>query len=169
MLDSAETHSRLLAFNCFFHSEMGHDTYETSEKTHLLDAEAASSMPSDGKFASEPTTDMGKLMAGAATPSARGRLFRAFVFGFMNIASSVGIVFVNKVVMSTYSFTFPVALTCLHMAFTGIGLRVAAGMGLFELKSAPLARVLPLAAAYVGSIVFQNLSLQFNTVSAAHC
>lgn len=70
----------------------------------------------------------------------------------------------NKLVLSTYAFSFPVTLTLLHAAFTAAGIELMARAGLFTRRAAPLGDALPVAGAYVASVVLSNWSIQLNTV-----
>jgi len=88
----------------------------------------------------------------------------ASAYVFLNIVSTCGIVFANKLVLSTYAFAFPVALTLLHALFTAAGMELMCRGGLFARKRAPVAQTLPVALAYVGSIVLSNWSIHLNTV-----
>lgn len=86
------------------------------------------------------------------------------VYGMLNIAAATGIVFANKAVLSVYGFEFTTALTLLHTLTTVLGMTIFCHLGLFSPKSVPTLQVLPLAAAYVGYVVLNNLSLKLNTV-----
>jgi hypothetical protein len=46
--------------------------------------------------------------------------------------SVVAIVVVNKVVMSTYNFSFPVCLTWFHSIVTALGMTAMAAAGMFQ-------------------------------------
>lgn len=60
---------------------------------------------------------------------------------------------------------FPsITLTFLHFVVTFIGLRICAALGVFTFKALDPKRVLPLALAFCGFVVFTNLSLTHNTV-----
>ena len=63
-----------------------------------------------------------------------------------------------------FNFHYIYALTCIHAITTCVGMYTFSYCGLFETKSLPSLRVMPLAAAFVGYIVFWNLSLQSNPV-----
>lgn len=76
----------------------------------------------------------------------------------------VFIVMANKLVLSTFAFSFPVALTLLHALFTALGMELMAAGNLFALRATPLADTLPVSVAYVASIVLSNWSIQLNTV-----
>lgn len=76
------------------------------------------------------------------------------------------IVVANKMVLYTHKFSFAITLTALHALFTAAGMAAMAAGGLFEHRQVPLARSAPIAAVYVGFIVFNNLSIQLNTVGA---
>jgi hypothetical protein len=84
--------------------------------------------------------------------------------GLTNLCSVVLIVVANKVVMTTHRFAFPVALTCCHSAVTAVGMAGMAAAGIFEVKRLPWARTAPVAVVYVGFVIFNNLSIQTNTV-----
>lgn len=82
----------------------------------------------------------------------------------LNLSSVVTIVVANKVVMSTYRFSFPVCLTWFHSIMTALGMYAMAAGGMFQVKKVPWIRSAPVACAYVGFVVFNNLSIQVNTV-----
>jgi len=81
----------------------------------------------------------------------------------LNFWTSVLIVWANKLAFQT-GFRWTVTLTALHFLFTYIGLEISASFGLFERKKLPVTGVLPICAAFCGFVVFNNLSLQFNSV-----
>ncbi|EIE22332.1 hypothetical protein COCSUDRAFT_6302, partial [Coccomyxa subellipsoidea C-169] len=85
-------------------------------------------------------------------------------YGLLNIVSASGIVFANKAVMTTFGFHFIYALTLIHTITTLLGMKVFCYMGLYEAKKLPKIAIAPLAGAYVGYIVLNNLNLQLNTV-----
>ena len=89
---------------------------------------------------------------------------KAGLYLLMNILSGTGIVFANKAVFTLFHFHFIYALTFTHAAITAVGMQLFCSMGLFEPKRLPVLHVLPLAATFVGYIVFWNLSLQINPV-----
>ncbi|KAF6261701.1 triose-phosphate transporter family-domain-containing protein [Scenedesmus sp. NREL 46B-D3] len=109
--------------------------------------------------------------ASAGVDAAKGRWLglraswvRPLAYGALNIASASGIVFANKLVMTTYGFSFTCTLTWIHTLFTLVGMRLFLMAGMFQHKSLQSRQLLPLAAAYVGYIVLCNLSLKVNTV-----
>lgn len=75
------------------------------------------------------------------------------------------IVFANKIVLSVLRFRFVYSLTLLHVVTTLLGLRCFAALGLFARKELPLRPLLTLSGAFVGYIVFWNLSLQVRHTS----
>jgi solute carrier family 35 protein E3 len=81
----------------------------------------------------------------------------------INFISSVWIIWATKICFQE-GFKFATALTALHFALTYLGLEVSACLNFFERKKLPLLGVLPLSIAFCGFIVFNNLSLQFNTI-----
>jgi hypothetical protein len=52
--------------------------------------------------------------------------------GLTNLGSVVTIVVANKVVMSTYKFSFPVCLTWFHSIVTALGMMAMAAAGMFQ-------------------------------------
>lgn len=85
-------------------------------------------------------------------------------YGALNIASAVLIVVANKMVLHTYHFSFPVCLTWVHTIMTAIGMNFMAVFGFFTVKHLPWHNTAPNAVAYVGYVVFNNLSIQINTL-----
>ena len=91
---------------------------------------------------------------------------RPVLYALLNVGSATGIVFANKAVLTTFGFHFIYALTFIHTLTTLVGMRVFCACGIFEhRKLAPLS-IAPLAGAYVGYVVLNNLSLRLNTVGA---
>lgn len=89
---------------------------------------------------------------------------KAAAYCLLNVLSTVGIVFANKLALDTYGFRFPIMLTWYHTAVTAVGMHMMSKFGVFEPRRLPLMRILPLSAAYVGFIVSNNISIQINTV-----
>lgn len=81
----------------------------------------------------------------------------------INFLSSVWIIWSTKICFSL-GFHYATALTAFHFLFTYAGLELAATCGVFERKTLSILGVLPLSIAFCGFIVFNNLSLQFNTI-----
>lgn len=92
-------------------------------------------------------------------------LVKPTCFGLLNIAAASGIVFANKLVLSTLGFHFLSALALIHTVATVLGMHLFCWVGVFESKRLPLQSTLPLAIAFVGYIVLNNLNLRLNTVS----
>lgn len=119
----------------------------------------------------QPGPQLGSLPASnaprerpAPLPNSTRAAVRATAYGVTNLASVVAIVFANKLVLFTHGFHFAATLTLMHCIFTSLGMAVLASVGFFEVKRVPLARSVPVAAVYVGTIVLNNLSIQLNTV-----
>lgn len=91
-------------------------------------------------------------------------LLRPAAYAVLNVVSASGIVFANKAVMTTFGFKFIYALTLIHTLCTLIGMQIFCCAGMFEKKVLAKKALAPLAAAYVGYIIFNNLNLQINTV-----
>lgn len=85
-------------------------------------------------------------------------------YGLLNIASATGIVFANKAVFTVFQFHFTYALTLIHTVVTLLGMQGFLRAGIFEVKKVPARKLWPLAASYVGYIVFCNLNLNWNPV-----
>ena len=81
-----------------------------------------------------------------------------------NFTSAVGIIFVNKVVFKQYGFHFATFLTVCHFVVTFIGLVFLTQINFFKPKRVPILEVIPLCLAFCGFVVFNNLSLQENSV-----
>lgn len=82
---------------------------------------------------------------------------------FLNLASAIGIVFINKFIYVQYSFP-SMTLTLIHFIITSMGLQICAWLDVFSPKRLMIKKTLPLAASFCGFVVFTNLSLQNNTV-----
>lgn len=83
----------------------------------------------------------------------------------MNVFSSVGIIMVNKQVMSVYGFKFATTLTGMHFAVTGLTGAIASVLGYLSSKTAvPLWELAWFSVVANLSIVGMNLSLMLNTV-----
>jgi hypothetical protein len=87
-------------------------------------------------------------------------------YGLTNLLSVVMIVVANKMVLFTLKFHFVVTLTLLHSIFTAVGMGAMAAAGLFQVKAISPRHSIPIAAVYVGFIVFNNLSIQINPLGA---
>ncbi|CAL5229693.1 g13065 [Coccomyxa viridis] len=89
---------------------------------------------------------------------------KPIVYGTLNVGVGCGIVFANKAVLSIFNFKFVYCLTLIHTIVTMVGMWMFAAGGIFEIKRFTAMQVAPLAAAFVGYVVFWNLSLQVNSV-----
>ena len=85
-------------------------------------------------------------------------------FMLFNFLSSTGIIFTNKYLAKHYNFKFSVLLTACHFVITYIGVIVCRGAGMYKAKKLNHMEVLPITLAFVGFVVFNNLSLQENSV-----
>ena len=81
----------------------------------------------------------------------------------LNLASAIGIVFLNKAI---YVHTkFPnMTLTFVHFIVTSFGIHLCSWLDVFSPKSLRIKNILPLSVSFCGFVVLTNLSLQFNTV-----
>ena len=84
----------------------------------------------------------------------------------LNVASSVGIIFVNKkLVFENAKFSFATILTVIHFIITFCGCLGFARANFFEIKKLDITKVFSICAAFCGYVVFNNLSLLTNSVS----
>lgn len=81
-----------------------------------------------------------------------------------NFAVSVGIVILNKLIFIDYGFVYGTALTFLHFVVTFLGMSAMGVSGFFEIKKLPITPILYLCVYFCGFVVFNNLSLQYNSV-----
>ncbi|KAK9862351.1 hypothetical protein WJX84_007288 [Apatococcus fuscideae] len=81
-----------------------------------------------------------------------------------NVLLSISIVFANKAVFAIYHWNFTYALTLLHTITTVAGMYSFAALNFYQPKQLPKLKLLPLALAFVGYVVTQNISLRLNTV-----
>jgi hypothetical protein len=120
--------------------------------------------------AAAPGPGSAAASAGGAPPSPASHRVPQWAvttaYGVTNLASVVMIVVANKMVLFTHKFGFAITLTCLHAVFTAVGMAAMAAAGLFPRKSVPVAKTAPIAAVYVGFVVFNNLSIQLNPLGA---
>jgi hypothetical protein len=134
------------------------------------DPETAPLLAADNGRGAKPHSGAPSWPAGGAEADRghrRGGLrarVQACAYVALNVASTCGIVFANKLVLSPFEFAFPVALTLLHALATAAGMEAMCRGGLFPRNPVPLRAVAPVALAYVGSIVTSNWSIQLNTV-----
>ncbi|GMI44622.1 hypothetical protein TrCOL_g351 [Triparma columacea] len=95
------------------------------------------------------------------------------IFGFdsvtvslmsFNFFSAVGIVFANKYVFHTYGYNFATFVTSLHFVTTSVGGRICLQLGMYKVKELNHMDVLPITVCFCAFVVFNNLSLQYNSV-----
>ncbi|KAK3102261.1 hypothetical protein FSP39_010006 [Pinctada imbricata] len=90
------------------------------------------------------------------------RAFTIFAL-ILNVTASIAIVLVNKIIYTRFGFP-NVSLTCLHFIVTSLGLFICQYFNVFQPKSVPISKMIPLALTFCGFVVFTNLSLETNTV-----
>jgi len=83
----------------------------------------------------------------------------------LNVLASCGTIFINKFLFKNYGFTFGTALTVAHFFFTFALCALAGWLGFFQFKKLNIARVMPISIAFCGYVVFNNISLLYNSVS----
>jgi solute carrier family 35 protein E3 len=101
-------------------------------------------------------------------------LYKIVIALTLNIAASCGTIFINKIIFKSYDFTFGIinklkligtALTVGHFIVTFFLVLLTSSLGLFQIKKLEILRVLPLSFAFCGYVVFNNISLLYNSVS----
>jgi len=94
-----------------------------------------------------------------------GRVIAAWAIA--NVALSVSLVAINKIIMNTYGFRFVLVLSSFHFFSTAIFLEAVTRCGYFGVtkKVMPATDNLKMASLGAFSIVMMNLSLQLNSIS----
>lgn len=81
-----------------------------------------------------------------------------------NFCSSTGIIMVNKLLFGTYGFPYATFTTACHFVVTFIGVYICRLCGFFSPKILSHWNVLSITLFFVGFVVFNNLSLNYNSV-----
>lgn len=81
-----------------------------------------------------------------------------------NVISVVGVVMMNKYIVTEDNFNFMLLLSFLHFSVTYFASLALMRMGYFTSKEAPLSSVLPCAIGSLLSVAFMNLNLAYNSV-----
>jgi len=81
---------------------------------------------------------------------------------FLNTASSVGLIFLNKIIFSIYGWNFATSLTTLHFFVNYLACEIIFCFGYATRKWLPWKEAVPMGATWCGSIVFANFSLLAN-------
>jgi len=89
---------------------------------------------------------------------------RTVMFMVFNFCSSTGIIAVNKLLFQTYGFPYATFTTACHFVVTFVGVWVCKQLGFFQVKKLSNWDVLSITCFFVGFVVFNNLSLQYNAV-----
>ena len=100
---------------------------------------------------------------GCAARSMGDRLGNAAAMAF-NFTSAVGIILANKVVFQGHGFRFPTFMTSLHFVVTSLGVQMLKAAGFFKSKELRQVDVLPITLSFCSFVVFNNLSLQANSL-----
>lgn len=83
---------------------------------------------------------------------------------FFNFCSSCGIIFVNKILFQSYGFAYATFTTSCHFVITFLGVVICKHLGMFQVKTLSNWDVLSITIFFVGFVVFNNLSLNYNSV-----
>jgi FtsH-binding integral membrane protein len=119
-----------------------------------------------------PTSAAAAADASSSSPApAASRLFTAGLVAAW-YASNIGVLLLNKYLLSVYGFRFPVFLTACHMSACALLSTLAHAAGASSSSSSPrrrsrgqLARVAVLGAVFCASVVAGNVSLRYLPVS----
>jgi solute carrier family 35 protein E3 len=91
--------------------------------------------------------------------------FVSFTWILCSIISSVGLIFLNKVLMnSQFSFVYILTLTAIHFFVTAVIMEALALIGVFQRNRLPLTESVSMTTFCVGSIASMNYSLRLNSV-----
>merc|ERR1719410_1753962 len=84
----------------------------------------------------------------------------------LNFCSAVGIIFVNKIIFKQYDFQYATFLTACHFVMTFFGLIILSlkPISYFIVRPVNISEVIPICLAFCGFVIFNNLSLQTNSV-----
>eukprot|EP01084_Bolivina_argentea_P054386 99754_1 len=84
----------------------------------------------------------------------------------LNFTSAVGIIFVNKIIFKQYDFQYATFLTGCHFVITFFGLVLLSmkPISYFKVRAVNIQEVIPICLAFCGFVIFNNLSLQTNSV-----
>jgi solute carrier family 35 protein E3 len=103
--------------------------------------------------------------SGSSSSAANDQPQGTFVFwACLSICSSVGIILVNKTIMSKFHFNYVFTLTTLHFVAQAIVMEICVWMGIIKAGKLPMKDNILTAACGVASIAFMNYNLQFNSV-----
>jgi len=89
---------------------------------------------------------------------------KTVLFMLFNFCSSCGIIFVNKILFQTYDFPFATFTTSCHFVVTFMGVIICKHLGMFQVKTLSNYDVLSITIFFVGFVVFNNLSLNYNSI-----
>ncbi len=92
--------------------------------------------------------------------------FLISIWLFINLVSSIVIVFQNKYIYAYIGFP-NISLTGIHFIVTFLMLEVIRIYGMFEKKGIPFYYLFMLSLSFCGFVALTNLSLQFNTVGTS--
>ena len=111
----------------------------------------------------QPSPSLHSIFAATMSSIITADFLKTSFWMVVNFFSCVWIIWSTKICFQL-GFHYATTLTALHFLLTYIGLEVSATLNFFERKRIPLSGVLPLSIAFCGFIVFNNLSLQYNTI-----
>ena len=82
-----------------------------------------------------------------------------------NFAASVAVIFINKLLFTSFAFRYTTLLTALHYVVTIIGLEILAALNVYERRASPATPRLLILSAVVGTApALNNLSLSLNNL-----
>jgi len=89
---------------------------------------------------------------------------RIACYMLFNFVSASGIIFVNKLLFRNYKFPYATFTTSCHFVITFLGVFICKQLGFFKSKRLAHCDVLSITLFFVGFVVFNNLSLNYNSV-----
>lgn len=92
--------------------------------------------------------------------------FAAIFYSFFNLVAVICVVTVNKSVLLTLGFSFPITLLAVHCLVTFLGLRIAAAFGVFEMKPLPRRSLAIMAASFTFYNVASLMNLAVSSISS---
>ncbi len=87
-------------------------------------------------------------------------------YSLFNLVSVICVVAVNKSVLQTLAFSFPISLLMVHCLVTFLGMRLAAAFGVFELKPLPKRSLVTMALSFLFYNVASLMNLAVSSVSS---
>jgi hypothetical protein len=89
----------------------------------------------------------------------------SLVIAAVNVGSAVSLILLNRHLFAGNHFPYTVVLSAVHVAVTGLAVRLLARAGLFAARAVPTGLMLLIAATRVGALIGMNVNLMVNPLS----